>query len=430
MKRTQQLLWLGFIISVLIISSCAPVAPAEEVEEPPVQQEVDVEEPTEATIEEEKVTITVWHGDADNVAKITEDLIKTEFNKLYPNIEVKYELAPEPFKEKLLVSTPAGTGPDLFEWNHDWIGTFVEAGLLEPIGDLVTQDLQDKYFASAFGAGNFQGKLYTLPISAEAGALAYNKTLLGDIVLPKDTEELKSIMAQFVDQGLYGISYPFAPFLVSGYIHAFGGYLWDDEKGLGVNSAENQAAMEWVINTYKPYMSEDPTWDPQSVLFNEAKAPFAVNGPWMVGGWTEAGIEFGIMPLPLIDELNKMPEPYIGVKSIYMTTQVSNKEAAFKFMEWATTSKERILQRATKLGYIPVLKEVMELDEIKNNPVINGFAEQVSYGKPMSSMAEMVAVWGPFDSALGSMFTGAKSVKQALDDAHAEIEEAIAELEK
>lgn len=389
-----------------------------------VPTETSAPQATETQVE--KKVVTVWHGDNEAVARITEDLIESEFYTLYPDIEIKYELAPEPFQEKLLASIPIGTGPDLFEWNHDWIGTVVAADLIEPIDDLVSYELQEKYVPSAFQAGQYNGRLYTLPISAEAGALAYNKTMLGDQPSPKTTADLVSLMAALKPQGGFGISYPLVPFLVSGYVHAFGGWLWDDEtKTLGVNSPETKAAIEWLVETFKPYMSSDPTWDPQVTLFNEKLAPFAINGPWMTGSWNDAGIDFGVMPLPEINELGKMPEPYTGVKSVYMTKNVRDKEAAFAFMVWATTSKERILQRAMQLGYIPVLNEVVDLPEIQNDPVISGFAAQVALGKPMSSSPEMVAVWGPFGDAVAAAFTGAKTVDQALDDAQGAIQEAI-----
>lgn len=377
----------------------------------------------------EKVTITVWHGDTESVARITEELIETEFNQLYPNITVNYELAPEPMKEKLLIAIAAGTGPDLFEWNHDWIGTFVAADLLEPIDDLVTSELQAKYVESAFKAGQYEGKLYTLPISAEAGAFAYNKDWLGTRPVPETTDELVALMAEAREENLYGISFPMVPFLVSGFIHAYGGWLWDDEtKTLGVNSPETKMAMEWVLEKFKPYMSEDASWGVQCAQFTEGVAPFAINGPWMLGEWSDAGIDYGLATLPEISEIGVKPMPYTGVKSIYMTANVRDKEAAFAFMKWSTTSRARIQRRALELGYIPVLKEVLELPTVQANPDVSVFAEQVALGIPMASSPEMVAVWGPLQDALNAMWSGAKSVDQALDDAQAEILEAIAEM--
>lgn len=290
--------------------------------------------------------------------------------------------------------------------------------------------MRAKFVESAFEAGKYRGKLYTLPFSAEAGAFAYNKDLLGTKPVPETTDELVALMKEFKDQGLYGISIPMVPFLVSGFVHAYDGWFWDDEtQTVGVNSAGTKKAMNWVLDTFKPYMTEDASWDTQVVIFAEKKAPFTINGPWMVGSWTDAGFNFEVTTIPEISEIKKKPMPYTGVRTVFMTKSVRNKEAAWRFMEWATTSKERIYQRAMQLGYIPVLKEVLDLPDIKADPIINGFAEQVALGKPMASGPEMVAVWGPMQDALDAMWAGVKSVDEALDNAQIEIEEAIEKME-
>lgn len=431
---------LATVLVLAVTSACGPTVTPTAVVPTPISTLAAVQStPTVAAVQStstaapeatattgEKAVVVVWHGDSDPVAKVTEDLINTEFNKLYPNIEVKYELAPDPMQQKMLAAIPVGNGPDLFEWNHDWIGTFAEAGLIEPIDDLVTPDLQAKYVPSAFQAGQYKGKLYTLPISAEVGALAYNKALLGSNPVPKTTEEFVNLMTELKQPGGYGISYPIVPFLVSGYINAFGGKLWDEQtKTLGVNSPATKAAVEYLLNTFKPFMSSDPSWNSQVALFVDNKEPFAINGPWQTGSWHDAKIDFGIATLPEITELGKAPVPYTGVKSIYMTKDVRNKQAAFTFMVWATTSQQRILQRALQLGYIPVLKDVVNLPEIQNDPIISAFAQEVAMGVPMSSSPEMVAVWGPFGDALTAIFSGSQTVDKALDDAQAKIQEAI-----
>ncbi|MCL4386612.1 MAG: extracellular solute-binding protein [Cyanobacteria bacterium] len=383
-----------------------------------------------ATTKEISGEITVWHGDSDEVAKITQDLITSSFNAEYPNIKVNYVLAPEPFQEKLLLSVPTGSGPDLFEWNHDWIGVLAQADVIAPIDGLISPELTAKYIESAVKAGEYKGKQYTLPISAEAVAFAYNKTLLGDKKVPVTSDELVQLMKEFKDAGLYGISFPMVPFLVSGFVHAFGGYLWDDNLGLGVNNARTKDAINWILKNFKPYMTKDASWDPQVALFPESKTPFAINGPWALGSWNDAKIDFGLSTIPKISAIDKDPMPYVGVKSIYMTKSCKNVEAAFAFMVWATTNKDRILNRATKLGYIPVLKEVLEVPEVKDNPNISVFAQEVALGRPMASGPEMTAVWDPMQNALNAIWSGVKDTSTALDDAQAEIQQKINKLKK
>jgi len=433
-KMKKTILWLIIIIFILSLTligtGCKEeAAPAEEVKEEVKEEEAEpAEEEVEEVLEKPSGEITVWHGDSDEVAKITQELIETSFNVEYPDIKVNYELAPDPFQDKLLITVPSGTGPDLFEWNHDWIGTAAKAGIISPIDELITTELLEKFYSSAVKAGSYKGNQYTLPISAEAVAMAYNKSLMGDRPIPTTSDELVELMEEFKDEDLY-FSFPMAPFTVSGFVHAFGGYFWDDDLGLGVNSEGTIEAMEWILETFKPYMTEDATWDPQVALFPEAKAPLAINGPWALGDWTNAGIDYGLTLLPKISEIDKDPMPYTGVKSIYMTSSCENREAAFAFMVWATTNKDRILNRAIQLGYIPVLKEILEVQEVKDDPKLSVFSQEVALGKPMASGPEMVAVWGPMQSALDAMWSGVKTVEEALNEAQAEIQKSIDEME-
>ena len=262
MKKT--ILWLiiiTFILSLTLIGTgCKEeAAPTEEVTEEVTEEEEEAEpaeEEAEEAVEKPSGEITVWHGDSDEVAKITQELIETSFNAEYPDIKVNYELAPDPFQDKLLITVPSGTGPDLFEWNHDWIGTAAKAGIISPIDDFITTELVEKFYDSAVKAGSYKGNQYTLPISAEAVAMAYNKSLMGDRSIPTTSDELVELMEEFKDEDLY-FSFPMVPFTVSGFVHAFGGYFWDDDLGLGINSEGTIEAMEWILETFKPYMTED-----------------------------------------------------------------------------------------------------------------------------------------------------------------------------
>jgi len=433
MKKTFfWLIIIVFILSLTLIGTgCKEeAAPAEEVTEEVTEEEAaPAEEEAEEVATKPSGEITVWHGDSEDVANITKELIETSFNIEYPDIKVNYELAPDPFKEKLLMTIPAGTGPDLFEWNHDWTGVLAIADIIIPIDDLLTPELIEKYIESAYKAGEYKGNQYALPISVETVALAYNKALVGDKPVPENMDELVTIMDEFKEQNMFGMSLPIVPFTVAAFIHAFGGYLWDDDLGLGVNSEGTKQAMEWILEKFKPYVAEDASWDAQVAVFPEGKVPYAINVPWTLGTWKEGGIDVGVTLLPKITEINKDPMPYTGVKSIFMTANCDNKEAALAFMVWATTSQERVLRRATELGYIPVLKGVIDLPEIKDDPFLNIFAQEAALGKPMASGPEMVAVWIPMQEALDAIWSGTKSVDVALDEAQVAIEQSIEEME-
>ncbi|MBA7637537.1 Cyclodextrin-binding protein [subsurface metagenome] len=375
----------------------------------------------------EKVTLTVWCSLEEEEVDFEEDLVSSLFNEEYPNIEVNIEAVPE-MKDAVLISIPAGGGPDLFMFAHDLTGTLAEGGYIVPIDNFVTTELQEKFPEAAFKAGEYKGELYALPFAAETVIFFYNKELLGDRPVPETTDELVDIMADLYnpDEGMYGMSYPINPYFMSGWVHAFGGYYWDDATGTaGVNSTGTKNAVDWILEKFQPYMSTDISWDVQLALFSEGKAPFAINGPWMIKSWEDAGIDFGLATIPKISELNKDPMPLTGVKVMWMNKNCEHREEAFAFMEWFTTNEEHIVERAKEFGYIPVLKSAMENPVVQASPKLSIVSEQVSLGVPMASGPEMELCWDPIISAVDIIWAGTQSVEAALDEAQTTILERI-----
>jgi len=379
--------------------------------------------------EPEEVTITVWHRFNEEEASVYEAFIET-FESEHPNIEVNFEFIPgELMKDRVITSIAGGAGPDLFEWAHDFTGTLVVGDYIVPIDEFVTTELREKFVASALEAGEYEGNLYALPFAAETTVMAYNNELMGDRPIPETTDELVALMAEFKEEGIYGASYPINPYFVSCWVHAFGGYYWDDEtKTVGVNSPETKQAVEWIVEKFKPYLYEDIGWDAQVALFPEDQAPLAINGPWMFGSWDGAEIDYTLSTYPKISELGVDPMPYTGVRVFWMNKNSEHREEAIAFLEWFTTDLSLVVTRSTSFGYVPVLEEVLERPEIEGDPKIGVVAAQVALGTPMAAGPEMIAVWGPLEDALNAIWAGTKDISTALDDAQAEIEEAIAEM--
>lgn len=379
--------------------------------------------------EPEKVTITVWHRFEEEEASVYEAFIET-FESEHPNIEVNFEFIPgELMWDKVVTSIAGGAGPDLFEWAHDWTGRLAEGEYIVPIDEFATTEIREKFVASALKAGEYEGNLYGLPWAAETMVFAYNNELMGDRPIPGTTDELVALMAEFKEEEIYGASYPINTYTISAWIHAFGGYFWDDEtKTIGVNIPETKQAVEWLVETFKPYMYEDLGWDAQVALFPEGQAPLAINGPWMFGSWDGAGIDYTLTTFPKISELGADPMPFTGVREFWINTNSEHSEEAFAFLEWFTTDLSLTVTRSTSFGYIPVLEEVLERPEIVGNPKIGVVANQVALGTPMPVGTEMGAVWVPFEDAVKAIWAETKDIDTALADALAEIEEAIAEM--
>ncbi|NJE62165.1 extracellular solute-binding protein [Thermococcus sp. 21S7] len=348
--------------------------------------------------------VVIWHAMQPNELQVFQSLAE-EYMAMCPDVEIVFEQKPN-LEDALKAAIPTGKGPDLFIWAHDWIGKFAEAGLLEPIDDYVTDDIVNEFAPMAQEAMQYKGHFYAMPFAAETVAIIYNKDMVSEP--PKTFDEMKAIMEKYSDPDneKYGIAYPINAYFVSAFAQAFGGYYFDDKtEQPGLDKPETIEGFEFFFQNIWPYMAPTSDYNTQQSIFLEGRAPMMVNGPWSINDVKKAGMNFGVVPLPPITKDGKeyWPRPYGGVKDIYFAAGIKNKDAAWKFVKWFTTSPEVIKELSIQLGYIPVLTPVLNDPDIKSDPVIYGFGQAVQHAYLMPKSPKMGAVWGGVDGAINDI---------------------------
>jgi len=214
------------------------------------------------------------------------------------------EIAFGDLRGQFTTAAPTGKGPDILIGAHDWIGELVADGLLEPI------DLGDKaggFNPVALEGFSYGGKLYGLPYGTENVALIYNKDLVPEP--PKTWCELLEIARDLTDPEIpqYGFivqnpdPYHWFPML-----SAAGGYIFGKNPDGSLNYCDIGLANEGAIYgaTIFDKMVEEGLlpagvdWDTMTGLFFGGKAGMVISGPWLLGGAKEAGINYGVAPIP------------------------------------------------------------------------------------------------------------------------------------
>ncbi len=158
--------------------------------------------------------VVIWHAMQPNELEVFQSLAE-EYMAMCPDVEIVFEQKPN-LEDALKAAIPAGQGPDLFIWAHDWIGKFAEAGLLEPIDNYVTKDILDQFAPAAQEAIQYKGgHFYAMPFAAETVAIIYNKDMVKEP--PKTFDEMKAIMEKYndPDNEKYGIAYPVNAYFIS-----------------------------------------------------------------------------------------------------------------------------------------------------------------------------------------------------------------------
>ena len=140
-----------------------------------------------------RADVIIWEDFLPAEEELTREFIENSFRQLYPNITVEL-VGVSDLRTRLLAAIPAGKGPDLFMWAHDWTGEFAEAGFILPLDEFVTEDLKGKFLETAINACMYNGHIYALPFAAETVALIYNKEMVPNP--PQNMSQLESIMQQ------------------------------------------------------------------------------------------------------------------------------------------------------------------------------------------------------------------------------------------
>ncbi len=373
---------------------------------------------------EDGATLIVWESREERA--FTDEIAK-QFEEKY-NVTVKVEEVPATDQvTKLTQDGPSGLGADIVMFPHDNLGRAVVAGLLLENDVFGEETIKNNTEASIQGV-TVDGKLYGYPRAAETYALFYNKDLVKEA--PKSFDDVIAFSKTFTDKSKnrYGImwetgnmyfNYPF--------IATDGGYIFG-EKGtkkddIGINNDGAIAGLQTFVKLKEalPIKSGDITPDIKRSLFNAGDVAMDITGPWELAGYKEAlGDKLGIAPIPTIN--GKPAISFSGIKAFYVNSFTQYPNAAKLFANFAS-SKEAQLILNEKVGSVPTNLEALEADQIKNDPLVAGFALQVINSNPMPIIPEMNNTWTPVGAALTEIWDNNKDPKEMMDKAAQQIKD-------
>lgn len=328
-------------------------------------------------------------------------------------------------QDKFIQGAPRGQAADLLVAQpHDRVGAFAAAGVIEPM---------DKYLTSktdlskvGLDAMTYRGKLFGLPMFAEAVALIYNKDIVKEA--PKTWDELIQTAQANTGSGKFGFLGELDnAYLNYGLISAYGGYVFKNQGGtlnvkdVGIGNAGAEKAMAALNDLRFKYnlVPEGVTGDAIKGAFLDGKLGMMVGGPWYMGDIKKAGINYGIAPLPTPPGASGKWSPFVGVQGVMLNAYSKNKTVAANFAKQLVSADSQVSFNKAG-GRIPVSQSA--LTQLKSDPVVVGFGKTISMGTPMPNVPEMAAVWGPWTAAVQqSTAKPNPNYKQILDNAVKEI---------
>ena len=326
---------------------------------------------------------------------------------------------PEDAPGKFQQAAAAGKGPDIWIWAHDRIGEWIAGGLLQPVAPSkkALADI-DPLALKAFSVG---GKTWGYPISIEAVALVYNKTLVP--VPPKTFEEVIALDKKLSASGKKAILWDYNntfftwPLLAAGGAYPFklkadGNF---DPTVTGVNNAGGVKGTELLASLIKTgVMPKGAGYADMEAGMAQGKIAMMINGAWSWDNLKKSNINFGVARIPMVN--GKKAAPFVGVIGAMISKASPNRDVAVEFIENYMLSVKglKTINDDVPLG-TPASKALFA--ELKSDPNIQATMASAQDGNPMPNNPEMGRFWSSMASALQNVTEGRQAPQEALDAA-------------
>lgn len=395
-----------------------------------------------------------WAGTTINVAMVAEprnDAIQklaSEFEKL-TGIKVVFNILAYPtLQEKQMVALSQGSGAyDVVDVDCVWVGQYAGEGMTIPVEELILRTdhnalaLDDFIPAVVSEQGMWQDRIYGLPCIQAVFGLHYRTDIFQkyNVKVPQTWDELLDA-AKALNQkepGVYGITFMGRRGVqlqctYDNILWSYGGEWFNKDNRSTINSPAAVQALDYFksLIPFAPPGVLTYDWDENANAFAQGKAAMTIQ-------WQNAAPTFynpekskivGKFKFTLVPGV-KQPDgsikrtPTFGGWSLEIPKDSRNKEAAWEFIVWASSQKldgrlayaqpgsrsSGLLNPALQKKYVEYEGMLESLPIAKGRPRIGAYSE----------LADALEV------ALSEAMTGAKSSKDALDDAHAKFEQIL-----
>ena len=347
--------------------------------------------------------------------------IVEEFMKENPDIKVNVtHYNTEELRTSFQNATLAGQGPDLVYGPNDNIGIFTVSDLIKPVDEVVSEDVLKGIDKTAYESGAISGVHYLIPdVNGNQIALLYNKAMVKEA--PENWEEFLKIASKFQkidknnpEDSTYGFLYhEREPYWFIGWYNGFGGKVMNDKYEPTLNNDVMVKALQFAYDIKNKYKLGEAgmDYDMASELFKQGKVPFITNGAWSWNEYVEAGIDLGIAPMviPGGDAVF-----YSSSKGFSIPSDFSEEkhEAINKFFKYVLSPKNNA-KYALAQSQAPGITATRELEEIKNNELMQSSISTIEITTPMPIVAEMRAIWDAMRPNLEAVLNGQMIPKEA-----------------
>jgi len=320
---------------------------------------------------------------------------QTQNNAKINNIAIPFDQ----MLQQLTTMTNGGNPPDVMELSGNWPYALGGSGALQALNSYIGGWRNDA-FTNSFEVGTYKGNVYAVPFSISPHGFWYSKDLMKSAGLdatkpPTTIDELNQQMATLraklpADAYPIGIDISKTEYALVGFwpwIWTFGGNpMVDDGKGnVTINWADNGtvAAFQWLQGAVKKrWTPPDQAIKAERELMANGKLAFKLDGPYMTGilGNTNPALNtvaavnqhFGVTTTP-VGPGQSGPITCADIHNLGMSAQTSNKDLAWKFIQYLTSNKQVLTNYLVTEGIFPHKSDV-----VPGGPYASLFSDAIS----------------------------------------------------
>ena len=376
--------------------------------------------PTGPPAEGEPTVVRVWHQ-KDSAERAFLERWAADYNAAQDSVELLLLFKEtEELRNHYVFAAMGGKGPDLIYGPADNVGMLALTETIRPLDGLLPASTLAAFTDD--GLLSYDGKLYG--VADQVGnhlTLVYNRALVPNP--PETLDELVETaraLTQDTDgdgnPDRYGLVWNYSePFFFIPFLTAFDGWVMNDDEDPTLDTPATVQAVEFVVGLRdrERVIPQNVDYNTAEALFKEGSAAMIINGPWAWAGYGEAGIDYGLTPLPYNTEAGAWARPMAAAKAYSLNPSVPDwKLPTVLGLMQALTSAEIQTQMAAELSLIPVQRSVRESAAVRSNPILAQSLAQLEHSLPMPTSPVLRQVWdgmrGPYQLVMNGEVTGAE----------------------
>ena len=379
----------------------------------------------------DKVELKLWMTGV-GVDKYMKDSIVPAFEKENPGVTVTAtNLSWSSYSQKILTGIAANDGPDVFSFYSVDVAPWAARGVLDALDGKVDANL---FIPSALANGQWDGKIYALPIGLRMRPLFYRADFLksaGFDKPPATWEELRAYANKLVKKDAGGnvervgfwvpTNHPYKT------VQMWLTFLWNaggevfstDGKKAAFNSAEGVEATQFLADLIRADKVDVPgAIKVDNVDFAQGRVAMLVSNIVtrdLIKNFPALKPDVGIAMVP-----GKKAQ-YVEFSGDMIGIAKGSKHPveAAKLINFIAARPEIALKYYAIDQNMPSLKSLVDSDFVKNDPWIATYLKFVDKARPLPAHPRWTEIASVLTKALDSVYIDGQPAKAALDQAAA-----------